>query len=248
MHKQVVIIGGGAAGFFAALNLAERIPGSEILILEKSNKLLSKVKISGGGRCNVTHACFDQKELSKHYPRGEKELLGPFHRFFTSDTIGWFADRGIELKVEEDGRMFPTTDSSQTIIDCFLNEAEVKGISIWKQAEVKSVRKSEGFHISLANGQEISADKLVVAAGGHPKKHHYQWIEKLGHQIKDPIPSLFTFNLPKHSSNQLMGLSQIAGRSDQRHQSGGIRSFAFYALGDERSGCFEAFSSCRRLS
>ncbi|MAY83096.1 MAG: aminoacetone oxidase family FAD-binding enzyme [Flavobacteriales bacterium] len=210
MHKQVVIVGGGAAGFFAALNLADGIPGTEILILEKSNKLLSKVKVSGGGRCNVTHACFEQKELSKYYPRGEKELLGPFHRFYTSDTIGWFADRDIELKVEEDGRMFPSTDSSQTIIDCFLNEAENRGISIWKQAEVKSVRRTDRFEISLADGKVISSDYLIIAAGGHPKKKAYEWIEKLGHQIKDPIPSLFTFNLPKHPSNELMGLSQQA--------------------------------------
>jgi predicted Rossmann fold flavoprotein len=210
MHKQVVIIGGGAAGFFAALNLAEGIPGSEILILEKSNKLLSKVKVSGGGRCNVTHACFEQKELSKHYPRGEKELLGPFHRFYTSDTIAWFADRGIELKVEDDGRMFPTSDSSQTIIDCFLNEAENKGIHIWKQVEVKSVRKEEVFQIKLSNGHAITADQLIIATGGHPKKKAYDWIENLGHSVVDPIPSLFTFNLPKHPSNQLMGLAQDA--------------------------------------
>ena len=210
MHKQVVIIGGGAAGFFAALNLSESIPGSEVLILEKSNKLLSKVKVSGGGRCNVTHACFEQKELSKHYPRGEKELLGPFHRFYTSDTIGWFDERGIELKVEEDGRMFPTTDSSQTIIDCFLDEAEAKGVSIWKQAEVQSVRKSDTFEISLSNNEQITADHLIIASGGHPKRKAYDWIEHLGHRITDPIPSLFTFNLPKHPSNQLMGLAQNA--------------------------------------
>jgi len=210
MHKQVVIIGGGAAGFFAALNLAERMDANEILILEKSKQLLSKVKVSGGGRCNVTHACFEQKELSKHYPRGEKELLGPFHRFYTSDTIGWFNERGIELKVEDDGRMFPISDSSQTIIDCFLKEAEAKGISIWKQAEAKSVEKRDSFNIHLADGQKLTADAVIIASGGHPKQKHYQWIEAMGHSVKAPIPSLFTFNLPKHPSNQLMGLAQNA--------------------------------------
>ena len=210
MHKQVVIIGGGAAGFFTALNLADHIPGAKILILEKSNKLLSKVKVSGGGRCNVTHACFEQKELSTHYPRGEKELLGPFHRFYTSDTIGWFEERGIELKVEEDGRMFPTTDSSQTIIDCFLNEAEAKGISIWKQAEVEAVKEGECFELMLKDGQTLTSDQVVIAAGGHPKRRAYDWIHDIGHQIIEPIPSLFTFNLPKHASNQLMGLAQHA--------------------------------------
>ncbi len=213
IHKKVIIIGGGAAGFFAALNLSDSIPGEEVLILEKSQKLLSKVKVSGGGRCNVTHACFDPKELSKYYPRGEKELLGPFHSFYPADTIEWFDQRGIELKVEEDGRMFPTTDSSQTIIDCFLEEAEEKGISVWKGAEVKSVIKEENdstFKLVLDDGQRLVAEHLVVAVGGNPKLKHYEWIQELGHQIIPPIPSLFTFNLPKHPSNELMGLSQEA--------------------------------------
>lgn len=210
MHKKVVIIGGGAAGFFAALNLPEAIPGEEIQILEKSTKLLAKVKVSGGGRCNVTHACFEQKELSKSYPRGERELLGPFHRFYTSDTISWFDERGIELKVEKDGRMFPTSDSSQTIIDCFLNEAKERKVQIWQQSEVKTVKAGAQFKIQLKSGQEISADHLIIASGGHSKKQHYSWVEDLGHTIKDPIPSLFTFNLPGHPSNQLMGLAQEA--------------------------------------
>jgi hypothetical protein len=213
MHKRLIIIGGGAAGFFAALNLADAITGEEILILEKSQKLLSKVKVSGGGRCNVTHACFNPKELSTHYPRGEKELLGPFHSFYPADTIEWFERRGIELKVEEDGRMFPTTDSSQTIIDCFMNEAIEKRIQIWKGAEVQRIHleeTGENFEIGLKDGQILKADYLVIAAGGNAKMKHYDWIQEIGHTIKNPIPSLFTFNLPKHPSNQLMGLSQLA--------------------------------------
>jgi len=210
MKKKVVIIGGGASGFFAALNLAQEMNGNDILILEKTNKLLSKVKVSGGGRCNVTHACFEQRELSKNYPRGEKELLGPFHRFYTSDTIEWFNERGIELKVEEDGRMFPVSDSSQTIIDCFLNESKDKGISVWTSTEVIEVQNDGSFHIQLKDGQSIQADYLIIACGGNSKSKHYEWIKALGHSIHSPIPSLFTFNLPKHTSNRLMGLSQHA--------------------------------------
>lgn len=210
MHKKVVVIGGGAAGFFAAINLAKHMPGDQILILEKTTKVLSKVKVSGGGRCNVTHACFDPKELTAAYPRGEKELLGPFHHFFPSDTIQWFEERGIALKIEEDGRMFPVTNSSQTIIDCFLSEANQLGVKLWNQAEVSSVKKSTVFEIVLKDGKSLTSDYLIVATGGSPAKKHYHFIESLGHQVVGPIPSLFTFNLPKHPSNQLMGLAQEA--------------------------------------
>lgn len=210
MTYKVVIIGGGAAGIFSAINLASRLSGKEILVLEKSNKLLTKVKVSGGGRCNVTHACFDPKELARFYPRGQKELMGPFHHFYTADTISWFAERGVELKVEEDGRMFPTSDSSQTIINCFLSEIKKNGITIWQDAEVVRISKSTNFEITLKSGQKIRAENIVVATGGHNKVKHYQFIEALGHQIVSPIPSLFTFNLKSHESNKLMGVSQEA--------------------------------------
>ncbi len=208
MIYEVVIIGGGAAGFFAAINLS--LAGEKVLILEKSNKVLSKVKVSGGGRCNVTHACFEPRELAANYPRGEKELLGPFHRFYTSDTIEWFAERGIELKIEEDGRMFPITDSSQTIIDCFIKEQEEKGIKLWKQAEVVKVEKEGLFKITLKDGQLIESKRLVTATGGGNKAKHYDFIEALGHHVLSPIPSLFTFNLKGHASNALMGISHEA--------------------------------------
>lgn len=211
MHKRLVVIGGGAAGFFAAINAAKTFKKGEVLILEKTAKLLSKVKISGGGRCNVTHACFDPKELSTNYPRGEKELMGPLHTFFTADIIEWFEQRGVPLKAEEDGRMFPVSDSSQSIIDCFLEEAQKENIDIWTKAEVKKLnRKDDQFELLLQDDQLISADFVIMAIGGHPNKQHYKFLEDLGHKCVPPIPSLFTFNLPKHASNALMGTVQTA--------------------------------------
>lgn len=206
-NKRIIVIGGGAAGFFAAINIAELLPDASVCILEKTTKVLSKVKVSGGGRCNVTHACFEPKELSTNYPRGERELLGPFHQFATGDTIAWFSERGVELKMEEDGRMFPVTDSSQTIIDCFEKEVEKKGIEVKLSTEVAKIEKSSNFKLSLKNGGELQADAVVVAIGGNSKIKHYDFLKDLRLQLIDPIPSLFTFNLPKHASNQLMGLS-----------------------------------------
>ncbi|MEQ8910005.1 MAG: NAD(P)/FAD-dependent oxidoreductase [Vicingaceae bacterium] len=210
MKKKVVVIGGGAAGFFAAINLAEQIEGKDILMLEKTNQVLTKVKVSGGGRCNVTHACFEPKELSTYYPRGEKELLGPFHRFYTADTIAWFSDRGIELKVEEDGRMFPLSNSSQTIINCFLEERERKQIDLWSKAEVIKISKPFHFLVELKDGQTVEAEKVIIACGGHAKSKHYEFIKEVGHTLIPPIPSLFTFNLKNHESNQLMGIAHEA--------------------------------------
>ena len=207
MKRSVVIVGGGAAGFFSAINIAGKNSDFEVTILEKTNKLLSKVKVSGGGRCNVTHACFEPADLVRNYPRGERELRGPFHHFMTGDTIEWFSNRGVELKMEEDGRMFPVSDSSQTIIDCFLSEAKKLNVKIELNAEVKKLKKAEKFIVTLNNGDTIQADYVVLATGGNAKLKHYELAINLGHTINSPIPSLFTFNLPKHSSNKLMGLS-----------------------------------------
>lgn len=199
---DVIIIGGGAAGFFAAINIAEAQPSLKIAILEKGKQGLQKVKISGGGRCNVTHAEFVPSDLVTNYPRGEKELLGPFHTFMTGDTITWFEERGVPLKIEEDGRMFPESDSSQTIIDCFLNEANKLGIEIFYNHTVTKVAyHSELVEVSKTNNwYEIDASKaimkcqyLVMATGSSPKM--WKLLRNLGHKIVDPVPSLFTFDI-----------------------------------------------------
>lgn len=203
---KVAIIGGGAAGFFAAFSVKEHHPSASVVIFEKSDKLLSKVKISGGGRCNVTHACFQPNKLSKFYPRGEKQLKKAFSIFQPKDTVEWFAMRGVDLKAEADNRMFPTTDNSQTIIDCFLREAQLKNIQIIKQSPVQSLIKEEqGFTLELKESTE-HFDKVIVATGGSPKLKRFDWLKNLGHSIVPPLPSLFTFNMPKESVKELMGL------------------------------------------
>ena len=207
-RKKLVVIGGGAAGFFCAVNAARQHPNLQVLLFEKTNKLLSKVRISGGGRCNVTHALFDIVEMSKRYPRGQHFVKKSFHQFFTTDTIQWFEQRGVALKTEADGRMFPVTDSSQSIIHCLLNEANLYGVDIRMNAEVKELTKEmDKWIVRMANGQQISAEYVCIACGGYPKATMFQWIQKLGHQFKSPVPSLFTFNLPKHPITQLMGVS-----------------------------------------
>jgi predicted Rossmann fold flavoprotein len=208
MKRRLVVIGGGAAGFFCAVNAARMSPDLQVIILEKTNKLLSKVKISGGGRCNVTHALFDIAEMSKRYPRGQNSVKKTFHQFFTTDTIEWFRARGIRLKAEEDGRMFPVTDSSQTIIDCLMNEANSYGVEIRMMSEVRCLRsEGEKFHIELSDFPHLTSDFVCIACGGYPKLSMFQWLQKLGHTILEPVPSLFTFNLPKHPITQLMGVS-----------------------------------------
>ena len=184
--RSVLVIGGGAAGFFSAIQASKN---ARVTLLEKSNKLLSKVAISGGGRCNVTHNCFDPAKLVLAYPRGSKALLGPFHRFQPKDTIAWFEERGVKLKVEGDGRMFPVTDSSSTIINCLIEAA--KDVDIRTLSDVVNIEP--GFKITLKNGQELLADKVIVASGG--TKNMYSLIERLGHTIVPPAPSLFTLNL-----------------------------------------------------
>lgn len=204
--QQIAIIGGGAAGFFTAINCAEAMTNCQITIYEQSNKLLSKVKVSGGGRCNVTHACWTPKELVKFYPRGQKELLGPFHQFCTGDTVAWFADRGVELKIEEDGRMFPVSNQSQTIIDCFMLQAQKLGVKIVKQHKlIKLQAQDEKWHLQFNNGVQITADKVLVAAGS--SNTIWAMLQKLGHSIIPPVPSLFTFNIKDDLLTDLAGIS-----------------------------------------
>ena len=197
MTKELVIIGGGAAGFFCAVNAAKLNPQLKITIVEKTGKLLSKVKVSGGGRCNVTHACFDILEMSKRYPRGGNFVKKTFHQFFTTDTIEWFKQRNVVLKEEKDGRMFPVSDLSQTIVDCLLREVSNYGIEIMMNAEVKKiVLQQTKFIIQFAGGKEKVADFVCIASGGYPKSSMFTWLTELGHSIENPVPSLFTFNLP----------------------------------------------------
>jgi predicted Rossmann fold flavoprotein len=191
-HYNIIIIGGGAAGFFAAINIAEQNPKLKVAILERGKEGLQKVKISGGGRCNVTHAEFIPQELVKNYPRGEKELLGPFHTFMTGDTMEWFEKRSIELKIEDDGRMFPKSNSSQTIIDCFLSEAKKHQVEVLYSHSVKTVSQNNVWKVKTNQG-DFSSDKLVITTGSNPKI--WNLLEDLGHIIIQPVPSLFTFNI-----------------------------------------------------
>lgn len=208
MGKHLIVIGGGAAGFFCAVNAARMDRSLKVAIIEKSSKLLSKVKVSGGGRCNVTHACFDIAEMSKRYPRGQHFVKRAFYQFFTTDTIGWFEERGVKLKTETDGRMFPVTDSSQTIINCLLQEANRFGVEIIMNREVKKIGTNlSTFNLQLSTGGNISADFVCVASGGYPKSSMFDWLKGLGHTIEEPVPSLFTFNLPNHPITKLMGVS-----------------------------------------
>src|SRR5688572_991968 len=213
--KTLVVIGGGAAGFFCAVNAARFNSDLEVILVEKSSKLLSKVKISGGGRCNVTHACYDILEMSRKYPRGGNFVKKTFHQFFTTDTIQWFQERGVAIKAESDGRMFPVTDSSQTIIDCLLNEGSKQGVQIRMNAEIKEIIiDSPGFTLQFAKGEKLHVDFICVATGGYPKASMFEWLKAIGHSYEEPVPSLFTFNLPtgqpgmpKHPITALMGVS-----------------------------------------
>ena len=208
MSKHLVVIGGGAAGFFCAVNAARMNPALKVTILEKSNKLLSKVKVSGGGRCNVTHACFDISEMSKRYPRGQNFVKRTFHQFFTTDTINWFEERGVKLKTEADGRMFPVSNSSQTIIDCLLNEAAKYGVEVLMSMDVRKINiQSSIFNLQCSNERTLTSDYICIASGGYPKSSMFGWLKELGHTIEEPVPSLFTFNLPHHPITKLMGVS-----------------------------------------
>lgn len=207
-RKRLLVIGGGAAGFFCAINCASLIGDPDVYIVEKSSKLLSKVRISGGGRCNVTHDCDDIGKMSDCYPRGSKFIRKCFHQFFTNDTIDWFSARGVRLKTEADGRMFPVTDDSATIINCLLGEANKLGIKILMNHEVSRISK-EGvaFRVVFMNGHSMNFDCVCISTGGYPKKHMFDWISELGHTIIEPVPSLFTFNLVDNPLKELMGVS-----------------------------------------
>ena len=211
---NIFVIGGGAAGFFAALSCKQHHPESSVTILEKSERLLTKVKVSGGGRCNVTHACFENAQLAKFYPRGGKHLKKSFFQFNTRDTIQWFESRGVKLKTEQDNRMFPVTDNSQTIIDCLMNEANKLGVKIQKGFSISEIKKKENGFDLIAGGNpstslrvtRMTADKIIIASGGSPKLEGFNWLKELGHKIIPPVPSLFTFNMPSEEIKKLMGV------------------------------------------
>lgn len=229
--KQLIVIGGGAAGFFCAVNAARLHPGLKVLLLEKSSKVLSKVKVSGGGRCNVTHQCDSISEMMKKYPRGGNFVKKTFHHFFTKDTIAWFKERGVELKAEADNRMFPVTDSSQTIIDCLIAELNRYEVELWMNTDIKEIvvnkeldevdddagasvaggtqraKGSARFQLKSADGKIFEADAVCVACGGFPKSSMFEWLKQLGHSIEEPVPSLFTFNMPGNPITGLMGVS-----------------------------------------
>lgn len=203
---QVVVIGGGAAGFFGAIACAEANPHAQVTLLEAAHQPLSKVRISGGGRCNVTHACFDTALLVQHYPRGHKALRGAFTRFQVKDTVDWFNSRGVALKTEADGRMFPVTDDSATIVNCLMQTANAAGIHLRMGAAVKLLsRQQERFWIELKSGQVLQADRLLLATGSNSQG--YAIAQSLGHQIEPPVPSLFTFNIVDSRLKDLAGVS-----------------------------------------
>lgn len=205
---DIIIIGGGAAGFFTAINIVEKNPKLKVAILERGKNVLEKVRISGGGRCNVTHACFVPNDLVKFYPRGEKELKGPFHQFCSGDTINWFEKHGVELKIEEDGRMFPVSNSSQTIIDCFLKAAQKLKIDVLTGHSVQELYQGENYWKISTNHEVFSCQKVVMATGSNPKM--WELLQNLGHSIIEPVPSLFTFNVKDVRIKDLMGLSTVA--------------------------------------
>lgn len=206
LMEKLVVIGAGAAGVFGAINAKLNNPSISVEVLEGSRRPLNKVKISGGGRCNLTHHCFDPKKLVENYPRGRRELLGSFHRFQPQDTLKWFNSRGVDTKVEADGRMFPVTNNSQTIIDCLLGELDRLSIPLHKGAIVKSVSRNEGrFTIQYGKGEELTADKVLLTTGSAPIG--FKVAASLGHTIVDPVPSLFTFNIEDPLLDGLAGQS-----------------------------------------
>ena len=205
---DIIIVGGGAAGFFTAINIVEKNPKLKVAILERGQEVLSKVRVSGGGRCNVTHACFVPNDLVKFYPRGEKELRGPFHQFCSGDTMEWFEKHGVELKIEDDGRMFPVSNSSQTIINCFLSATKKLGIDIVTGQSVQSIFKAETYWKVATNHDTYSCQKLIMTTGSNPKI--WELLTEIGHTIVPPVPSLFTFNIKDKRIKDLMGVSALA--------------------------------------
>ena len=203
------MIGGGAAGFFTAVNVARLNPLLKVTIYEKSKELLSKVRVSGGGRCNVTHYCFDPEQLSRAYPRGEKVLRWSFEQFQASDTVEWFESRGVKLKAEEDGRMFPVSDSSETIIKCLMEEAKRVGVVIYTRTRVDQIEPlgEKGFKLHIHKEKAKNYDAVVVASGGYNRENAYFWLKDLGHSVVTPVPSLFTFNFREKIFSDLAGIS-----------------------------------------
>lgn len=208
-QRRIVVIGGGAAGFFAAIHAATAACNSTVLLLEKSPVFLAKVRISGGGRCNVTHACFDPRKLAERYARGGRALIGPFHRFQPRDTIHWFEERGVRLKTEADGRMFPTSDSSETIIDCLLDAARACGVELRPGTGVESIeRTGEGrFALTLKGGGRLVCDRVLIATGGVRSVSAARLATFGGHTVEPPVPSLFTFNIESQWLRRLPGVS-----------------------------------------
>ncbi len=206
---SIAVIGGGAAGYFSAITAAEAAPQARVTIYESGRRTLTKVKISGGGRCNVTHHCFDPKALAAHYPRGRRELRAAFHRWQPQDTIDWFAERGVRLKAEDDGRMFPVTDHSQTIIDCFQKTVQAAGIGLEKNLGLAGLaREADGrFTLELIDGRFVHADKVVIASGSLKASPLVRCLERLGHHIEPLVPSLFAVNLADKRTHGLAGIS-----------------------------------------
>jgi predicted Rossmann fold flavoprotein len=206
---KVAIIGGGAAGFFSAITVKENYPDAKVVIFEKSQKLLGKVKISGGGRCNVTNACASIKELSESYPRGANSLKKAFHDFSNMDAMQWFECRGVPLVIQDDNCVFPASQSSQSIIDCFLNQTKKLKVKIETGRGINSIRQVDNkleLGFIKPNISSRIFDKVIVATGGSPKREGLVWLEKLHHKIEDPVPSLFTFNMPAETITELMGI------------------------------------------
>ncbi|GAA4396609.1 NAD(P)/FAD-dependent oxidoreductase [Nibrella viscosa] len=223
MSLDIAVIGGGAAGFFGAITAAETFPDANVVVLEKNRTVLNKVRISGGGRCNVTHACFDNRLLVKHYPRGERWLRPLLNQFDAAATVRWFESRGVPLKTEADGRMFPTTNSSETIIDCLMRTAHRLHIDIRTSCGVAQLLpEGQRYRLRLSNGDTLYADRVLVATGGYPQLHSYQWLPEQSESLIDPVPSLFTFNVPDSPLLPLAGVAvpdarvQIAGTKQEQ--------------------------------
>jgi len=222
-NKTVAIIGGGAAGFFAAITCAQENPNLQVLLFEKTSKLLAKVRISGGGRCNVTHHCFNPSQLIQYYPRGGKFLKAGFKLFGAADTVDWFQQRGVKLKTEADGRMFPVSNDSASVVNCLINQAQQAKVQIKTNLAVLAIKPlaevNTGFMLTLSNGEILTVAKVLISSGGNPKYENYQWLTQMGHQVIAPVPSLFTFNVPQSPLKELQGISvtpakvKIAGQA-----------------------------------
>lgn len=209
---KIAVIGGGAAGYFASISAKQHNPKAQVCLLEKSSKTLAKVKVSGGGRCNVTHNCLNNRLLSQSYPRGGKFIKKSFEQFAVKDTINWFTKRGVELKVEADNRMFPVSDDSQSIILALSKEIDKKDVSLRLNVPVKSIRVEDVGFVLEVNGKQEAYDKVIIATGGSPKKSGFQWLRDLGISVVEPAPSLFTFNIPNDHITKLMGISVPNGQ------------------------------------